>query len=58
MIEISSSRETNNSNLWFFLVTLMIYGENVRVPNFFRNQQILLQKGNLKVCRIKLLLQK
>ena len=33
MVEIFSSRETNNSDLRFFWGTLMIYGENVRIPN-------------------------
>ena len=34
MVETSSSRETNNSDLRFFWVTLLIYAENVRVPIF------------------------
>ena len=33
LVEIFSSRETNNSDLRFFGGTLMIYGENVRVAN-------------------------
>ena len=41
MVETSSSRETNNSDLRFFLVTLMIYGENVRVPNFSQSADLI-----------------
>ena len=34
MVEISRSRETDNSDLRLFWVTLTIYDENVKVPNF------------------------
>ena len=41
MVEIFSSRETNNSDLWFFWGTLMIYGENVRVANFSQSADLI-----------------
>ena len=41
MVETSSSRETNDSDLWFFWVTLMIYGENVRVSNFLQSADLI-----------------
>ena len=34
MVETSRSQETNNSDLLLFCITLMIYDENVKVPNF------------------------
>ena len=37
MLEIFSSRETNNSDLRFFWGTLMIYGENVKVAKFLQS---------------------
>ena len=37
MVEIFSSRETNNSDLWFFWGTLMTYGENVKVAKFLQS---------------------
>ena len=41
MVEIFSSRETNNSDLQFFWGTLMIYDENVRVPNFSQSPDLI-----------------
>ena len=42
-METSGSLETNNSDLRFFWVTLMIYGENVRVPNFSQSADLIIE---------------
>ena len=41
MVEIFSSQETINSDLWFFWGTLMIYGENVKVANFSQSADLI-----------------
>ena len=41
MVKISSSRETNNSDLRFFWGTLMIYGENVKIAKFLQSADLI-----------------
>ena len=41
MVEIFSSRETNNSDLRFFWGTLTIYGENVRVAKLLQSADLI-----------------
>ena len=41
MVEIFSSWATNNSDLWFFGGTLMIYGENGRIPNLSQSADLI-----------------
>ena len=38
---VEGAGETNNSDLRFFWVTLMIYGENVIVPNFSQSADLI-----------------
>ena len=44
MVEIFSSRETNNNDLRFFWGTLMIYGENVKVAKFLQSADFITER--------------